>query len=494
MISGRQALASIENAISTARAQEGELDAALRSASEEAARHAAEKARLLGELARVRLDSLKRDEVRQALGSAERRALELVRAGSEASRIRAGKRQAAFEAVRRAEEARHERADRLEQSLAAFEKVRAVAEPAIRASQAWLDHQARVADAESIATEAEKKARLSEEDALEKRKPYEGDPLFMYLWRIGFATAGYSAGFFARFFDRKVAGLVGYIDAAANYRMLQEIPLRLREHAERRKAAVAEERAKLAEVEREALAGSGAGGLVRAIEEARTALRDAEAELSTRNDALAEVEREASGQPPDKGYAEAIDLMAGALARDSIRELAAAAAATHTPEDDKIVRLIDEAERRAEKAGMEVQSIRDEMREMSRRRGEIERQRDEFRRQGYDNPNGSFLNENILGQVLGGVLQGALQGAILRDTLRDGYRQRDPGWGGSGGPVFPFPPSGGSTGSGGSWTPDWLDGGSGPWGGGGSSGGGSWGGGGGRSSGGGDGFKTGGGF
>jgi hypothetical protein len=495
MISGRQALASIENAISSARAREGELESALASATEEAARHEGERARLLKELARVRLDALNRGEVQQALDSAERRALELIRASGEATRMQAARRKTAFDSVRKAEEQRHQRAERLEAALAAFEKVRAAAEPGIRAGALWREQQEKISAARSIAAESEKKATLAEEDCEVKRKPYEADPLFMYLWRIGFATADYRAGTFARFFDRRVAGLVGYIDAAANYRMLQEIPLRLREHAERRKAAIAEEEARLAEVETRALAESGAGGLIAAIEQARVALREAETELSTRNEALAVIEKETAANAGDKGYDEAIALLAQAMGRDSLRDLASDAASTRTQEDDRLVLLIDEVGQRAGRSEQEVRSIRDEMREMARRRSEIERQRDDFRRQGYDNPHGSFLNENILGQVLGGILQGALQGAILRDTLRDGYRQRDPGWGGSSGPVFPFPPAGGQ--SGGPWVPDWLDGGSGPWGGGGGGGGGSWGGGGGgRSSGGGggDGFKTGGGF
>jgi regulator of replication initiation timing len=82
MISGRQALASIENAISSARAQESQLDAALRSAGEEAGRLRAERASLMKELARIRLDTMQRGEVTEALDSAERRAMELIRAAA----------------------------------------------------------------------------------------------------------------------------------------------------------------------------------------------------------------------------------------------------------------------------------------------------------------------------------------------------------------------------------------------------------------------------
>ena len=87
---------------------------------------------------------------------------------------------------------------------------------------------------------AERKAEQAERDLAEKRVPYEADPLFMYLWNRGFGTGAYRASNLVRYFDRKVARLVGYQDARVNYAMLLELPVRIREHAERLKAALAE--------------------------------------------------------------------------------------------------------------------------------------------------------------------------------------------------------------------------------------------------------------
>ena len=83
---------------------------------------------------------------------------------------------------------------------------------------------------------AEKKAEQAEADLQEKRQPYEADPLFMYLWRAKFGTPEYRAIPIVKYFDRKVAKLIGFEGARRNYAVLLQLPLRLREHADRLRA------------------------------------------------------------------------------------------------------------------------------------------------------------------------------------------------------------------------------------------------------------------
>lgn len=87
-----------------------------------------------------------------------------------------------------------------------------------------------------MAEEAERKAAQAAEDRERKRRPYEADPLFTYLWRRSYGTAAYRAGPLARYLDRKVARLVGYEAARANYALLIALPDRLAEHAARLRA------------------------------------------------------------------------------------------------------------------------------------------------------------------------------------------------------------------------------------------------------------------
>lgn len=90
-----------------------------------------------------------------------------------------------------------------------------------------------------VVRNAEEKAARAEAHRDEKRRPYESDPLFMYLWRRRFGTRDYEASNLVRYFDRKVAHLIGYEAARVNYAMLLELPDRLREHAERLKQEAA---------------------------------------------------------------------------------------------------------------------------------------------------------------------------------------------------------------------------------------------------------------
>ncbi len=487
MISGRDALATIEQTIARARRSETELETALHSVEETAARLRAERTAIFKELARVRLESFMQEGVVGPLDHAERRALDLVKDRSRELKQQAKERGSLYDAQQAAESERHKRAAALEQVLAALDGVKQAAQPRIRASAAWKAQEARIAETIKIADEAEKKAKLAEEDREIKRKPYEADPLFMYLWNAKFGQAEYQGGNIARFFDRMIANKVKFADARANYSMLIEIPQRLREHAERRKAAIETERQGLARAEAEALSEVGAADLVAKVEAARQALITAEKELSARKLALQEFETKTAAALKDPAYEQAVAVLAEADARDDIRQLQDEASRTPTRDDDRIVRQIEQIDRKLGAAEQEAEQIRREARDMARRRADIERERDHFRQRGYDNPYGGFQNDSMLGQILGGILQGALQGAILRDALRDGYRQRENPWGGgsSSGPVFgPWTvPDNSPTPGGGQWVPPWLEGGGG--------GGGSWGGGG--SSSGGDGFSTGGG-
>src|SRR5919109_2980706 len=95
MWTGRQALVSIESTLGRLRAEEGELDAALRSAAADAERLRKERAEALRELARIKLDELQAGRLVNGLDAAERRAQQIL----------AQRRENLAEATRRREEA-----------------------------------------------------------------------------------------------------------------------------------------------------------------------------------------------------------------------------------------------------------------------------------------------------------------------------------------------------------------------------------------------------
>jgi hypothetical protein len=467
MISGQQALRSIEQAAAQVRGQEQQLDTALQSAEGELTRLRAERLAAFRGLAEIRLDAVQREGVVQNIGAAERRALDLIAAGQTAIEALSARVIEARKEREHAEDERHAAVAAVTSALAALEQLQATVEHQVRGTIEWKGQDEAVARAALIADEADKKASLAEADREAKRKPYEADPLFMYLWTRRFGTADYQSGHVVRFFDRKVALLVRYADAKPNYVMLNEIPLRLREHAERCKAAVAIERAKLTAIEAAALTKAGSAPLERALDEARAAAAAADARLEKTTALLATLEAERDktlGSRESSVYRQAIDVLVEASARQDLRALADAAARTRTSEDDALVRRIETIDAAIARSDRQVESLRADVQTLARRRIEIDRQEAEFRRRGWDNPHGQFSNESVISDVLGGIIKGAIQGHVLGEVLRGGYSQRAPradsDFGGGGGFNFPFP-GGGGGGDGG-----WIGGGGGGGGGG----------------------------
>jgi hypothetical protein len=442
MISGRQALTTLEQAVARAREEEGRISRALQAALDETARLRAERMEAFRELARLKLDPATGKDTLGDIDAAERWALTII-AERRATLVRLSERRDAAErAEREAERERHDKAAGFEQALKAVEELRTRVEADTRVSGDWAGQRAKVEEIAAIATKAEAKAANAEADRQEKRRPYEADPLFMYLWRRKFGTAEYRAGFLARYLDRKVARLVGYDKARANYVMLNEIPVRLREHADRVKAEADAQRRQLAEVERLALMRAGIEPLQARANEAAQALREAERKLAKAKQALAEFDRtyDTSVLQDDAAFREAVELLAQADAQKDIRQHYNDTMQTPSSKDEAIIQRIDATATALVQAAKRIVDLKQQARELARRRAAIESERDEFRRRGYDAPHATFNNEAVLSSVLGGILGGLLQGTVLRDVLQGGYHRQPSPWDSDfGGSSFPLP-------------------------------------------------------
>ncbi|WPP04481.1 hypothetical protein [Methylocella tundrae] len=473
MISGQQALFEIEQTTAAIRSQESDCANQLLATDQELARLRATRGELLRRLASARLDAMRSEQIAGEIASAEQRALRMIaesRATLESLSARIG---AAQTARAEAETERREKAGEVARILGRLEELQAGVEPKVRGSAEWIAQKERVDRAQHVFEASHAKATQAEADRAAKGKPYEDDPLFMYLWSRGFGAAQYRSGFLVRFFDEKVARLIGFHAARPNYAMLKEIPLRLRAHAERCRAELAAERQKLGDIEKAGLEAAGAGAFEEELRAARTALAAADDRLKAADAALRTLDAErdkALNEEVQATTARAVDILSNADSNESIRELYRKAAMTRAIEDDVAVQDIEANDRSLAASERQRADLIGKARQLAQRRSDIEAERAKFYRRGYDNPMGQFNNENAIADVLGAILKGVVQGAVLGTVLQGGYNERqrraDSGFGGDRGFNFPGAEGGGSGGG-------WIGGGG---------------------SGGGDGFRTGGGF
>jgi chromosome segregation ATPase len=459
MWTGRQTLASIEEAIAKLRGEESALDAALRSAVADAERLRTERSQSLRELARIKLDEMMAGRLVDNLDAGERRALQILEdyrlrvaaVGAQRDKLQAE--------VARAEAERHTAAAAVESALDAVDRLRAEAEAKVEATEAWRTAKMERDQAEAIAAEAEKKAAASEAELGAKKKPYDDDPLFAYLWRHGFGTAKYTGGRLVRAVDRVVAHFISYDAIRPNYSALMEIPLRLREHATARREAVAERQAVLAEIARRALVEAGVEAKEKILVEARHNLAVLDDTAEKKRELLRKIDESRNALvagDANPAYNEALTTIAAADAEDSLVNLYAEARRTPTDADEAIVAKLEAIATKMSQIETEIAKLRKQVVELSQRRSEMQEVRESFRRSGYDHPQITFDNDGNIGNVLGGILEGAVRSGVLWDMLRQGHRslptRTSSDFGMPGFPLpFPTPGSGANDTWGGGW-------------------------------------------
>src|SRR5262245_26684864 len=150
MLTGRETMFSVEQAISRTRGDEGRLDAALRSAMEEAARVRREEAEGFRALAHVRLETMMRDRVIGGLDAVEQRAVAMIERHRAELDGLAKRREEAQHTLDRAEAQKHDRDEALAKSLDALDQQRQRTAERVKGDPAWAAAKATVDTARKI--------------------------------------------------------------------------------------------------------------------------------------------------------------------------------------------------------------------------------------------------------------------------------------------------------------------------------------------------------
>ena len=396
------------------------------------------------ELARLRLNDLKANQVITRLDETDQAILNLLeklrndRNNLEEQIKGSVSRQQQLEAQR--EELEHQRDKAGEEMQRHLEQ----ALNRIRTTEDYRQQQKRAQDAVAVAKHADEKASRSENDRLEKGKPYEADSLFMYLWNRRYLTPDYRGGWLSRKLDDWVAKIIDFRRNRANYHMLQELPRRLREHATKVHQTAQLEVQSLQTMEREAAEAEGIPSFQAKVQEAEKQLKELDAKIDTEEAHQQKLLQEqahfnAGTDPLSK---QIMDLQTAELAKGQIADLYQMARATPRPEDDAIVAQLHQLKQREDQIVAEIQSANNVLQQRQRSLGELQEVRRRYRQSGFDSYNSSFPGDFALGMLLAQMMQGMMNSDIVwqeigRHQQRIPYREDfggvDPGLGDLGG-------------------------------------------------------------
>jgi hypothetical protein len=427
-LSGPEALRSLDEALRDVRREEDEIAKRLAHSAELITRMREQEGELLTQLAQVRLDPATQAELAGQIGQAELKARDMLKTHGEelsASERKLAEFDAAIaKAIADRTRLQDEATRRNGELRALSDKVR----PQLQSDPAFAAKLATARELADIAAESVRKTTQAEADREQKGRPYRDDPLFMYLWNAGFGTKTYRANNLVAWLDGKIAAMVGYPEARPNFAMLNEIPLRLREHADRQEANARAASDELTALENAAIDAAGGKQAREAMEQVTAgiaALDESIVQLQDQRDDALKVQRELA-QGSDPAFASAIAGLAQALGREDLKTLLAEARATRTGQDDTIVAQIDDVRRRVKEEDEETLDQKQRLKTLASRRRELEDIQYEFKKQGFDNPRSSFGKDDLVGDMLNDFLRGGISAANYWEQWQRSQRWSGP--------------------------------------------------------------------
>jgi hypothetical protein len=427
-LSGPEALRSLDEALRDIRREEDEIARRLARSAEMITKMREQEGELLTLLAQVRLDPATQKELAGQIGAAELKARDMLKA-HETELGESAQKLAAFDAD--ITNATAERGRLQDDATRRNDELRALADrvrPQLQSDPAFAQKLTHAKELAAIAAESVRKTTQAETDRDEKGKPYRDDPLFMYLWEGGYGTKTYRANNLVAWLDGHVARLVGFPEARPNFAMLNEIPMRLREHADRQQQNAKDATDAVAQLESEAIDAAGGKAAREALEKLSAdvaALDDRIVALQDQRDDALKAQRELA-QGSDPKFAAAIKGLAEALGREDLKTLLAEARATATGQDDTIVAQIDDVRQRVKEEDEETTDQKSRLKTLAARRRELEDIQYEFKKQGFDNPRSSFGKDDLVGDLLNDFLRGGITAANYWDQWQRSQRWSGP--------------------------------------------------------------------
>jgi len=289
--------------------------------------------------------------------------------------------------------------------------------------------------AAEVTRRADEKASQSEADLASKGEPYQEDSIFMYLWQRRYLTPDYRANVIIRSLDGWVARLIDYREVRADYHMLNELPLRLREHADRAAEEARHQQEALQALEKQTAEKDGVGTSQTALEKAEAQLQQVNDEIETHEkryqELLAQKADFAAGK--DKYTQKAVEVLVAELESEDTLELYRQAQATPRPEDDAIVMRLHKLQQEQQETNKRISDFKADRRQHRKALEELTKLGGKFRRSNYDTRYSSFPTNLGIGILLGEILRGGRSSGSAWDRIGESQKWDFPDIGGSGG-------------------------------------------------------------
>ena len=426
MISGQQALGTIDQTLQQARQQIEEVEQRMNAVTSKLLELDTATGNDYRALAKVRIDHLASTNLDRHLDDAQQQVIAVLQRRDLAMADLNRNIQAKAHHRDQLEAQRSTQAMRVNQAVDAVDDAEASTQSRLDADATYQTQRQRAEEAQRHASHADEKATNSEQELTDKGKSYRDDPMFSYLWQRNYGLPSYRASGLIRWLDAKVARLIGFADARANYARLNEIPKRLRAHADRLKAHAETEFQALKTLDEAARSKDGIPQLVTTLNEAQRTLDaiDRELEVNTEQNEQLLSEKSAYATGDDEHTRKAIDYLASEFEREDVMRLRHDALTTPFPDDDLIIaRLLDRDTQRHE-LEQTLAGFRDALQRQRSRLAELETIRVEFKRHRFDRAGSIFEDNSLIVMMLGQFLQGMLDRRMLWRILQEQQRYR----------------------------------------------------------------------
>ena len=419
MMRGRDQLAIIDQHILSARRDMETIHNQLETANQRLVEVRNQQAQEYRRLAKFRLDELAAGQLITQMDETDRAVLKLLERRSQKLAQLEGEIQQSLAKQAQLEEERSQTVQRRDDLLKQIDEAAAETKEQLSRQDAYQKLEKSAEEVSGRAERAEKKAAQAEADREEKGKPYREDPLFMYLWKRSYLTPDYTGGDLTRMLDGWVAKMVNYSDARSSYYMLTELPVRLREHADRQKMIAAQEVQKLRDMEAKALEVEPIMENKELLRSVQKSLEESESriEKEEKNHESMLQQRSAYSSGSDELSRQAIQLQVSEIKNDSLTDLYMQAKMTNNPDDDVIVSRIRDLQQEEQELLAEVQDLQSQMEQQQKNFQEIDELKRRFRRSSYDSNHSFFPGGFQLAALLGMLMSGRASGGDVWDRI-----------------------------------------------------------------------------